>query len=292
MAALNDANVAIVGLGAIGGSVALALLDRGVKPRGFASDVGDAKAAAAAGVTVRSSLSDLAKDADVVLIATPLDAIESLAGKILDELEQKGRQASVLHAGSLQRADALGKNGKVREHLIGTHPIAGTHSVGFAAAAADMFRGAIVSVESRASARQRSDAELLWSLAGAGEIVYADAEQHDRRMAWLSHLPQLDSTAAATALLHSGLRASDMGPGGRDVTRLAESALAVWQPIIERAPKETVAALTALERSLADVRALIEKKDWAALHTLWDQARKWRAERGDDARAAKVEPDR
>lgn len=278
MAALNEANVAIVGLGAIGGSVSLALLDRGVKPRGFASDPTDAQAAAAAGVTVRSSVEDVVKDADIVLIATPLDAIESLAGKILAQLEQRGREASVLHAGSLQRADALGKNARVREHVIGTHPIAGTHAVGFAAAAADMFRGAMVSVESRASARQRADAELLWSLAGAGEVVYADAEQHDRRMAWLSHLPQLASTAAAAALFHSGLRASDMGPGGRDVTRLAESALAVWQPIIERAPRETVAALAALEKSLADIRELIEKKDWAALHTLWDQARKWRSE--------------
>lgn len=278
MAALSEPRIGIVGLGAIGGSAALALLDRGVRPRGFTNYPGDALAGAEAGVDIVGSLADVARGCDILLIAVPLDAIAAVAARAVEALDGGGTRPSIFHAGSLQRREAIRGDAHVLAHVIGTHPIAGTHGVGFISAAADMFRGAAVSVETRASARQRADAELLWSLLGAGQIRYDTAEEHDRRMAWVSHLPQLAATAVASTLSRARCGAEQLGPGGRDVTRLSESSLAVWLPILDRAPHDTVDALAALERAVAGLRELIERRDWTSLSRLWEEARRWRAE--------------
>jgi prephenate dehydrogenase len=100
-------------------------------------------------------------------------------------------------------------------------------------------------------------------------------------MAWISHLPQLASTALAATLADvTGLpNASPMppGPGARDSTRLAMSALAMWRPLLERAPAATPAALAALERTARQLRVAIEQRDWRTVDELWARANAWRA---------------
>lgn len=278
MAALTEPRIAIIGLGAIGGSAALALLDRGVRPRAYTAYPGDAQTAAEAGVDLVGSVGEAARLCDILLLAVPLDVIASVAAQAVDAVDGGAHRPSIFHAGSLQRREAIRADGEVAQRVIGTHPLAGTHGVGFAAAVADMFRGAMVSVEARADARQRADAELLWSLLGAAQVTYETAEDHDRRMAWVSHLPQLAATAVASTLSRARCRSGQLGPGGRDVTRLAESSLAVWLPILDRAPHETVDSLAALERAIAGIRELVERRDWTSLSRLWEEARRWRVE--------------
>src|SRR5262249_49547700 len=146
-------------------------------------------------------------------------------------------------------------------------------------------------VERRADARQREEAELFWSMAGAARVEYADADTHDRAMAWASHLPQLASTALGASIANVVIEAHGErvvltpGPGARDATRLAMSPLEIWQPILDRAPDETVAALSALEKTVGALRAALERRDWPALEATWERARRWRAsvEPGDRA---------
>jgi prephenate dehydrogenase len=276
MAPLTGPRVGILGLGAIGGSVALSLLERGGRPRGYTRYPGEAHAAAVAGVDVVESPLDVVRDADIVLIAVPLDVIADVAANVIDALDEHGRVATVLHTGSLQRAEAIRAEAPVWARIIGTHPIVGAHGVGFAAASAERFHGATVSVEDRADARQRADAELLWSMAGAARIAYDTADEHDRRMAWVSHLPQLAATATAATLSRACWTAAQLSPGARDATGLAENSFAMWLPIVDRAADDTIRALTALERSIAGVRELIQRRDWTALARLWEEARRWR----------------
>ena len=170
--------------------------------------------------------------------------------------------------------------------MIGSHPIAGSHRSGFGAARADLFREATVYVERRAGARQREDAELFWSLAGARRIAYADAPEHDAAMAWISHLPQWASKALAETLATAAPREMGVtpGPGARDTTRLAMSPFEMWHPILERAPGETAAALRAFERSVEHLRIALEARDWETMRTIWEGASRWRTgiEQGED----------
>ena len=148
----------------------------------------------------------------------------------------------------------------------------------FVSACADLFRDANVYVERRATARQREDAELFWSLAGARRIAYANAPEHDAAMAWISHLPQLASKALADALATAAPREMEAapGPGARDATRLAMSPFEMWHAILERAPGETVAALRAFEESVERLRIALEARDWETMRMIWERASTWR----------------
>lgn len=272
---LVDAEVAIVGLGVIGGSAALRVHERGTPLRTFSTSADDCALAREAGLVVSQSLDAAVRDVGLVLIAVPLNHISSVATEVIGAAPAT---ATILHAGSLQRRDALDAMPEVAARLIGTHPIAGSHRSGFAAARADLFRDATVYVERRATARQRADAELFWSLAGARRIAYDNAPEHDAAMAWLSHLPQLASKALADTLASTA--PSDMeigpGPGARDTTRLAMSPFEMWHPILERAPAETAAALRAFEQSVEHLRIALEARDWETMRMIWERASTWR----------------
>ncbi|HEY2375144.1 MAG TPA: prephenate dehydrogenase [Gemmatimonadaceae bacterium] len=274
-----DAEVAIIGLGVIGGSVALRLRDRGTAVRGFSTSVSDRAEAEHAGVAVSPTVDGAVRDVGLVLIAVPLDRISAVAGHVMGAAPQS---ATMLHAGSLQRSEALQALPEIAARLIGTHPLAGSHTTGFAGARADLFRDATVFVEQRADARQREAAEFFWSMAGARRIEYATAAAHDDAMSRISHLPQLASTALGATLADILEQAPDEhrvnpGPGARDATRLAMSSLEMWQPLLERAPTATVDALRALEGNVHRLRIALEERDWPLLRELWTRGQQWRA---------------
>lgn len=276
IARASDAEVAIIGLGVIGGSAALRLQQRGTALRAYSTSERDCAQAAAAGLTITPTLDDAVRDVGLVLIAVPLDRVSDVAEKVLGAAPAT---ATILHAGSLQREETLRELPEVMARVIGTHPLAGSHRSGFAAARADMFREATVYVERRATARQREDAELFWSLAGARRIMYATASEHDDAMAWMSHLPQLASTALANALAGHPITNDSFhpGPGARDATRLAMSTLEMWQPLLDRAPEQTHLALRALEASVQHLRMALESRDWGNVREIWERGRAWRA---------------
>ena len=275
------AEVAVIGLGVIGGSVALRLRERGTPLSAFSTSDSDRALASAAGIAVAPSVAAAVRDAGLVLVAVPLDLVGAVASQVIAAAPAR---ATVFHAASLQRSEALLAPPETTARTIGTHPLAGSHRTGFAAAAPDLFRRATVYVESRATARQREDAELFWSLAGAARVEYASAEEHDAAMAWASHLPQLASTALAATLVDETRHAragglsvtARPGPGARDTTRLAMSALEIWRPILQRAPDATIDALRALEEHVRELRASLERQDWAAVARTWERARTWR----------------
>ena len=139
----GETRVAIVGLGAIGGSAALKLIERGITPSGFAADDDDRRQAQAAGVEVAGSIADAVRDADLVLIAVPLDQLADVARAVSAAC---AATATMLHTSSLQRPDATGLDPDVATRVIGSHPLAGTEQGGFGAAKADLFRGATIYV--------------------------------------------------------------------------------------------------------------------------------------------------
>ena len=273
---MSDATrVAIVGLGAIGGSAALKLLERGSTPAGFATDEEDRRLALAAGVRVAGSVAAAVADADLVLIAVPLDQLGAVAREVVDAASG---QATILHAAGLQRPDATAFDPDVAARVLGTHPIAGTEQSGFAAARADLFRGATVIVENRGDRRTREDAELFWSMAGAGRIEYRSAQEHDDLVAAVSHVPQIVATALAATFAYSNVPRAQLGPGGRDMTRLAGSPWTMWRPLLGATPGRTLAMLESIETELRDVREAIAAQTLDETGVTWSVARGWSLE--------------
>jgi prephenate dehydrogenase len=268
--------VAIIGLGVIGGSAALKLIERGSTPRGFSIDEDDQRLAASAGVVV-GSLAECVRDADLALIAVPLDRLAAVAR---DVIAAAPATATILHACSLQRPDATRLEPDHGRRVLGAHPLAGSDRSGFAAARPDLFSGAPVFVETRgAKDRQlREDIELFWSMAGAGRIEYREADVHDDLMAAISHVPQIVATALAATLGYANIERASLGPGGRDMTRLAASSWEMWRPILLATPGRTLAMLEAIEAELRTFREDIEHQALDEAGITWAVARGWALE--------------
>jgi len=275
----TNESVAIIGLGLVGGSVARALVVRGVRVRGAADSADDRRQAAQIGVEVADVRGVAAGERPpaVVLIAAPLGAVAQIADELLPHLPP---ETVVLHAAGLQGRRATGLSDAARSRVIGTHPMAGSHDAGFSASRADLFGDAAVFAEARAGEAVRARIEWLWRMAGAARVEYRAAEVHDATMAWVSHLPQLASTALAAALARGGVPASAGGPGLRDTTRLAASPLAIWRDVLRSAPPETADALATLGEIVDQMRAALAGQEEGELAAIWKGARDWRRAEG------------
>jgi prephenate dehydrogenase len=173
----------------------------------------------------------------------------------------------------VERAGALGLGGR----FAGSHPMAGRERAGYAASRPDLFAGARVWVTPLGPEGERAAAavETLWRAVGA-HPVRIDAPAHDRLVAWMSHLPQVASTALAEALAASGYDAGALGPGGRDATRLAASPAGLWEEILLANADLLEAPLAAFEATMGALAAAVRARDAAAIRAAFEAAARWR----------------
>ena len=270
--------VAIVGLGCIGGSLARALVAQGVEVRGWSTSTSDRELAAAAGIAVPSGASPFAALCDgatSVVLAVPFARIAEVARAVVEAARPPAR---IFHVGGLQQRDALGMDDSLWSRVVGTHPLAGSHDRGFGASRANMFVGATVCIEDRLDARGRRAADWLWRTAGAHRLDYRTASEHDRLMAWVSHLPQLTALALAHTMAAADVVPAATGSGARDTTRLAATPLGAWPMLLRGAPDELRRALGQLEATIAQVRVALDTHDDQRLAAMWERAMNWRRE--------------
>jgi prephenate dehydrogenase len=175
----------------------------------------------------------------------------------------------------VQCAERLG----LGDRFVGAHPLAGDHRSGWDASRTGLFQGAPVYLTpSRSTEPDALElARELWTMVGAVPQVM-DAAEHDRRLAWSSHLPHAASTALACALAEAGIARSALGPGGRDVTRLAGSSPEMWADILVDNADMVRSALAAMSAHLSAISDAVASEDRDQLRELWAAANQWHAE--------------
>jgi 3-phosphoshikimate 1-carboxyvinyltransferase len=119
-----------------------------------------------------------------------------------------------------------------------------------------------------------SFAESLWRTLGA-RPVEIDAVVHDERLAWTSHLPHMVAVVLGLTLGEGGVSRNDLGPGGRDMTRIAGSSPDMWTAIAVDNGEAIDAALAVAEREIGALREEIMRRDAMALHARFTAARAW-----------------
>jgi prephenate dehydrogenase len=269
---------AIIGLGLMGGSLARDLASAGVRVSAYDANTDVVAAAIEAGVVsepLDHSLRGVAS-ADRIVIAIPVD----VALEALDVIAvQAAPDAVITDVGSVKRrierrALELG----IGARFVGSHPLTGDHRSGWIASRSSLYAGVPVFVcpTEQTEPRALEGVNALWRTLGAN-VEEIDATGHDHRMAWLSHLPQVVSSALASALAGSGYNAGQLGPGGRDVTRLAASSPDLWAAIGSTNADFIGAALDELLRSLEEFRGALTRRDESELRALFDQGRRWRS---------------
>jgi prephenate dehydrogenase len=268
--------VAIVGLGFVGGSLARDLARRGTTVLGFDRSEAVLRAARRSGVVTRALDATLAgvAGADVFVLAVPVTDAPRLLLAARPHLKNVGLITDV---GSTKRslvraAERLGLGAR----FVGAHPLAGGHRSGWAASRAGLFHGAqVLLCPSFITVPESVErARAFWRSVGA-EPALMEADEHDARMALLSHLPQVTSTLLAALLAEARIRREDLGPGGRDATRLAGSSPAMWTAIALDNAAHVTRAIAACERKLATVRRAIRRRDAAAVNAFFEAGNRW-----------------
>lgn len=270
-------HIGIVGLGLIGGSVALAA--RQLWPTALVIGVDNKDVLETA---MRLHAIDVAADdpvvlaeADVVILAAPVrQNIE-----ILDDLDENVRQAAVItDTGSTKRAivEAAGRL-PARFTFIGGHPLAGAAVRGLEHARPDLFRGRpwLFTPTSEATGAALEKLQTFVRHLGAVPSV-VDVNDHDRILAFLSHLPQLTASALMDVVGHEvGERGLALaGRGLIDTTRLASSPAGIWTDIASTNADQLGPALDALIELLQDLRA--DLGHGSRLTEVFDEANRWR----------------
>jgi len=226
--------VAILGPGLIGGSLALALAERGLADKlviyARSARALDAIRTAGVDAELTGNPSEAVRDADVVILCVPIEAMPALVNEFRDALKPT---ALVTDVGSVKGTvdRDLAPLLEDRALWIGSHPMAGSEQAGFTAARADLFVGAAVIVTPTKHTQKTAERRAIkfWELLGA-RLYLLKPEDHDLAVAEISHMPHFVAAVLAGKVNLEFLPFA--GGGFRDTTRIASGSSELWTEIL------------------------------------------------------------
>jgi prephenate dehydrogenase len=269
-ASIANSRIAVLGLGLMGGSLAMALHGRCSAVYGIDPDPSVVSQAIQRRVVEKADIDPraLLPGADFIILAAPVSAILNLLGELPDLIPGK---AIVLDIGSTkvqitQAMQAL----PPRFDPVGGHPMCGREKAGLAHADPHLFQGAPFAFTplKRSSPPARALCAKLAETLGA-HPVWLDAETHDRWTAATSHFPYLLANALAGSTPMDVLPL--VGPGFRGTARLAASPASIMLDILSTNREHVLAALTNFKKQLDQYESWLEGGDFEALRSALEQ---------------------
>jgi len=264
--------LAVIGVGLIGGSFALALKEAGAVGQvvGCGRTVANLQDAMGLGALDDATTDpvEAVEDADVVMLAVPIRSMAPLADKIGHHLKNG---AVVTDVGSTKEI-VLGELFAIlppHVQVVAGHPIAGSEKTGAQAAEADLYKGRrTILIEDKRTDREALElVKKLWETVGA-KVELMSAHQHDVALGAVSHLPHMVAYALCDAVLEwdEELPMIRFSAGGlRDFTRIAESSPQMWRDICLDNAHVIVDAIDRYMKALSEIRREVDDKDGAAL---------------------------
>lgn len=259
--------VLIAGLGLIGGSLALALREHGIADEilGAESSEEHAREALRLGLADRIvTLEEGVPEADLIVLATPADALPLLAVKVLNRVTDR---QIVTDVGSIKAelCEVLSMHAR-RGRFVAAHPMWGTEYSGPSAARREAFAGCnvVLCETERSDADALAAVEEIYRMLGAATLRM-DPEEHDLHAAYVSHISHVSSFALALTVLEKereDRHIFDLAGGGfRSTVRLAKSAASTWVPILLRNKYNVLDVLREHIHQLQIMRRMIERDD-------------------------------
>lgn len=252
--------LAVIGLGLLGGSVAL-----GARERGLAGEVrGVDPALDSAGPIRLTPLASAASWADGIVLAAPLDQFPALLAKLSAHVAP---DCIITDTASLKVpvAEAARRLLAAPERCVGAHPMAGGDASGFAHARADLFEGeaCILALSGAEPAPVVDRVEQFWQ--GLGTLTARRTpEEHDALVAVLSHAPHAIAFAFAAGLPR-GEALELAGPGLRDFLRIARANPRLWSDILLMNRSRVAEEISRFEKQLGSILDALARQDRDAL---------------------------
>src|ERR1700676_241997 len=266
--------ITIIGTGLIGGSLGLALRKKKFAGRIIGCDhEGTLERARMRGAIDEGTAnpSDPVRGSQVVVLATPVLAIADLIERLGPSLPPKALLTDVGSTKTMIVERAVKVFGKTAgKRFLAGHPMAGKEMSGVDYADADLFHKAVWFLSPLPG--QNLNEGLFAEFAGwidqiGARIAMLPAEEHDRLCAWISHVPQMISTALAAALVEEfGDEAPLLAAGGRalqEMTRISASPYSMWRDIAISNQKNLEKALWKVEQRLTHIRANLTTRQLA-----------------------------
>jgi prephenate dehydrogenase len=271
-------NIAIIGVGLIGGSFALALRrgHENLRVIGIDRDPDALDDALRRGVIDEAASAGAVADCDVILIAVPVRQFPTVLAEISTHLKT---DAVVTDTGSTKVDVIIAARaalGRKSFQFVPGHPIAGREHAGVAAAASELFEGkhVVLTPLTENTAESIERVRSLWHACGA-RVVEMPAETHDAVFAAVSHLPHLLAFALVDEFAsrpNAKTLFSFAASGFRDFTRIASSSPEMWKDIALNNRESLLREVDAYEKQLATLKKAIEDRDGDALHDLMARA--------------------
>lgn len=270
--------VCIIGLGLIGGSIAMDLRKKGVVTSISGIDENGTNASTALRLGLVDKLEDNTerlKEADLVILAIPVHALAKMLPLVMDAI---GANTIVLDAGSTKSAICKAVvNHPKRKQFVAAHPIAGTENSGPEAAFSGLFKGktTIICEKQKSSVAALETASLVFETLEMN-VIYMEPEEHDKHVAYVSHLSHVTSFLLGQTVLDIEKDEKNIamlaGSGFASTVRLAKSSPDMWAPIFEQNMEYLSQALQEYILHLQRFQYHLMKRDTQELHRTMTEA--------------------
>lgn len=259
--------VYIIGIGLIGGSMALDLKSLFKEATFFGIDTNENNLEEALKMKIidQKATQDELINADLVIVAVPVDVALVILPEILNKIND---DALVIDVGStkLPICEAVANHEK-RRNFLATHPIAGTEFSGPKAAIRDLFKDKtnIICEVEKTAYKQQEIAFLLFQKLGM-RIRYMDAKSHDKHIAYVSHLSHISSFMLGKTVIEKEKNERDIfdmaGSGFESTVRLAKSSPAMWTPIFKQNKINIIETLEEYILNLTKFKDLLQNDNY------------------------------
>ncbi len=273
----KNKTVGIVGLGLIGGSIGIALLDNinnNYYVIGF--DHNKRHEEEAIKLKLINKIGNLNEilNCDIIFLAIPVEGIVNFLKNL--NLNDIRPETTIIDLGSTKSEIIKSIPHQIRKNFVASHPMAGTEKSGPSASLKNLYLNRVAvlcNLEDSGEIQQRESIEIFKFL--GMRIVKMDGEEHDRHVSWISHLPHVLSFSLANSVLKQENPESiiNLAAGGfRDMSRLAKSSPKMWRDIFQQNRVNLLNSIDNFMKELYNFRDLIEKTDWEKVEEKMENA--------------------
>ncbi|WP_321778776.1 prephenate dehydrogenase [Sulfurimonas sp.] len=257
-------NIAIVGLGLMGGSLALSLKKLDFVDEIVGSDHNEEHKKEALKLSLVSKLVEFedVKNYDVIFLAIPVDGVISA----LNDLKDVDANVTIIDLGSTKSKIISCIPASIRKNFVAAHPMTGTEYFGPSAAVDGLYAGQVVvlcGLEDSGEHQQKVSKKIFKALGMKKHFMKAD--EHDRHAAFISHMPHAISYSIANTVMKQENKNNilALAAGGfRSMSRLAKSSPNMWEDIFRQNKKDLLEAITLFEAELTGLKKSIQNDEW------------------------------
>ena len=266
-------NVAIIGLGLMGGSLALSLkkLDFIDEIVGVDHNISHQEEALKLGLVEKIVNFEALKNYDVIILAIPVNGIIAA----LQNLTHVSQDTTIIDLGSTKEIILNSVPKEIRKNFVAAHPMTGTENFGPSAALEGLYEDKVVVLCNleESGEHQSNVAKKIFKSLGMKKY-FMKAHEHDRHAAFISHMPHAISYSLANTVMKQENKRNILllaAGGFRSMSRLAKSSPTMWEDIFKQNKKNLLEAIELFEGELSSLKKSIENDDWQKVNETLQQ---------------------